>query len=81
VPYGGNKNADNCIQCSRIMSGQVIDDYEGLTGQSETQTYPCDCPIGEIYCCDTCCSSYTNRTMSHESENVAMVRHIKNFRT
>ena len=79
VPYGGNKNADNCIECKRITLGQVIDDYEGLARQSETKTYPCDCPIGEIYCCDTCCSSYTTGTMFHESEDVAMVCHEKKF--
>ena len=78
VPYGGNKNADNCIECRRMMLGPVIDDYEGLTRLSEAQTYPCDCPIGEIFCCDTCCSSCTNRTIFRESEDVAMVCYEKN---
>ena len=69
VPYG-DKDASNCFECRRML-GQVIDDANGMTRQSEASNYPCECPMTEILCCDNCCSSSNDGF--NENEDVLMV--------
>ena len=71
VPYG-DKDASNCFECRRML-GQVIDDGNGIPRQTETSSYPCECPVTEVSCCDNCCSSGTSNKDCDENEDALMV--------
>merc|ERR1712038_407007 len=70
VPYG-DKDASNCFECRRML-GQVIDDANGIPRQTETSSYPCECPVTEVSCCDNCCSSGTSNKDFDEIEDAFM---------
>ena len=71
VPYG-DKDASNCFECRRML-GQVIDDGNGIPRQTEMSSYPCECPVTEVSCCDNCCSSSTSNKDFDENEDALMV--------
>ena len=71
VPYG-DKDASNCFECRRML-GQVIDDANGMSRQTEATNDPCECPMTEILCCDNCCSSSNDGF--NENEDALMVYH------
>ena len=71
VPYG-DKDASNCFECRRML-GQVIDDGNGIPRQTETSSYPCECPVTEVSCCDNCCSSGISNKDCDENEDAFMV--------
>merc|ERR1719414_1033301 len=70
VPYG-DKDASNCFECRRML-GQVIDDGNGIPRQTETSSYPCECPVTEVSCCDNCCSSGISNKDCDENEDAFM---------
>ena len=60
---------DSCIECRR-MFGQAIDELQGTPKYCSVLQYPCDCPIAQMPCCESCCSSCSNSTVLPQNENM-----------
>ena len=70
VPYDDTNADEDCVECSRIVVGHVIDD----DSQRERvitrgiERYPCQCPIEEILYCDSCSYAYPDNIDYHRRE-------------
>ena len=70
VPYGDTNADDDCVECSRIVVGHVIDDdsQRERVIPKDIQRYPCQCPIEEILYCDSCSYVYPDNIDYHQKE-------------
>ena len=70
VPYGDTNADDDCVECSRIVVGHVIDDdsQRERVIPKDIQRYPCQCPIEEILYCDSCSYAYPDNIDYHQKE-------------
>ena len=70
VPYADTNADEDCVECSRIVVGHVIDDdsQRERVIPKDIQRYPCQCPIEEILYCDSCSYAYPDNIDYHQKE-------------